>query len=184
MSAGAFVSEKATNRSFETWQSQFALLAAENDVSDGAPKNDKGKRNRGPDRQYGFVHHHPPVRRSMIVIQSKIPRNGFAPLRSTLIRRCCKSGADWQTTFHATSEIWLAASRILHLSPAQLSPRTLSEAVAAMSSGITRLYLHVDLDALVRGLMRTSPVCAVSLTAYDPAFDSQSRAPPIAIRAH
>jgi hypothetical protein len=60
MSAGAFVSEKATNRSFETWQSQFALLAAKNDVSDGAPKNDKGKRNRGPDRQYGFVHHHTP----------------------------------------------------------------------------------------------------------------------------
>jgi arginase len=100
----------------------------------------------------------------------------------------------------------LAISQIRLLGPAQLSPQTLNDAVAKTSPEITGLYIHIDLDvldaavagvnvysepngpdaehldALVAALMQAFPVCAISLTAYDPAFDLPSRVPPIAQR--
>jgi arginase len=101
----------------------------------------------------------------------------------------------------------LRASQIVHLTSRDLrSPETLVEAVRAVVPEITGLYVHLDLDvldnevarvnvygapggvdgdqldALLEALMRTFPVRAVSLTAYDPAYDTEGRVPPIALR--
>jgi arginase len=101
----------------------------------------------------------------------------------------------------------LGASQIVRLTAAQLrSPETLVGAVGALTPEVTGLYVHVDLDVLdaavarvnvygapggldadqlddlVAALLRTFPVRAVSLTAYDPGFDVEGRVPPIALR--
>ncbi len=104
-------------------------------------------------------------------------------------------------------ETRLGASRIAHLTAAQLrSPETLVDAVGGLNPEVTGLYVHVDLDvldaavadvnvygapggpdadqldALVAALLAAFPVRAVSLTAYDPAFDGEDGVPPIALR--
>jgi arginase len=101
----------------------------------------------------------------------------------------------------------LRASRIEHLTAAQLgSTESLVNAVAGLDPKITGLYVHIDLDVLdsavaqaniyaapngldadqldglLGALLRTFPVRAVSLTCYDPAYDVDSRVPPIALR--
>jgi arginase len=77
--------------------------------------------------------------------------------------------------------------------------------VRAISPAPTAVYLHLDLDVLdlaeahvnvygaaggptgrelcdlVSEVVRECPVRAVSLTAYDPAFDPDDRVPPIAL---
>jgi len=97
----------------------------------------------------------------------------------------------------------LGASRVTHLPPEELGG--LTTAVRAISPAPTGVYLHVDLDVLdlaeahvnvygapdgptglelcdlVAGVARSCPVRAVSLTAYDPGFDSAERVPPIAL---
>jgi arginase len=103
--------------------------------------------------------------------------------------------------------IRLAASRIVHLSVDHLrSPDALVEAVSGMSPEMTGLYVHLDLDvldssvatvnvynsangldadhlnALIAALFQTFPVRAISVGTYDPAFDSEERVPPIALR--
>jgi arginase len=109
--------------------------------------------------------------------------------------------------FDPPEEARLRASQIVHLTSGQLrSPETLVEALRAVVPTITGLYVHLDLDVLDLGvakvnlygapggldgdeldglldaLMRTFPVRAVSLTAYDPAYDVEGRVPPIALR--
>jgi len=109
--------------------------------------------------------------------------------------------------FDPPEEVRLAAARIVQITPDRLrTPGALVEAVAAIAPAITGLYVHLDLDvldasaatvnvysspdgpdgdqldALVAELMRAFPVRAVSLTAYDPAFDTEGRVPPIALR--
>jgi arginase len=104
-------------------------------------------------------------------------------------------------------ETRLRASQIVRLSSAQLrSPQMLVDALGAVVPESTGLYVHLDLDVLdievakvnvygapgglgddeLDGLldvvMRTFPVRAVSLTAYDPAYDLEQRVPPIALR--
>jgi arginase len=101
----------------------------------------------------------------------------------------------------------LKQSRITHLAPAELrSPEKLIDTVGRLSPEITGLYVHIDLDVLDRAvagvnvfsepggldgdqldgliaaLMKTFPVRAVTLSAYDPAYDAGDRVPPIAIR--
>jgi arginase family enzyme len=80
------------------------------------------------------------------------------------------------------------------------------DAVGGLVPEVTGLYVHIDLDvldaavadvnvygapggpdadqldALVAALLEAFPVRAVSLTAYDPAFDGTDRVPPIALR--
>jgi arginase family enzyme len=84
-------------------------------------------------------------------------------------------------------------------------PATAKSAVAAIEPPVSGLYLHVDLDVLdcavahvnvyaapgglgggelervVAELCSGCPVRAVSLTAYDPAFDTREQVPPIAL---
>jgi arginase len=109
--------------------------------------------------------------------------------------------------FDPPEETRLRASQIVHLTSGHLrSPETLVEALRAVVPEGTGLYVHVDLDvldievarvnvyggsggldgdqldALLDALMRTFPVRAVSLTAYDPAYDVEARVPPIALR--
>ena len=104
-------------------------------------------------------------------------------------------------------EIRLGASGILHLGSADLrSPAALVAAVAGIAPPPTGLYVHVDLDvldasvahanlynspggpdadeldALVGALLQRFPVSALSLTAYDPSYDTRDRVPPIALR--
>jgi hypothetical protein len=109
--------------------------------------------------------------------------------------------------FDPPEESRLRASQIVHLAPGHVrSPETLVEAIRAVSPEITGLYVHLDLDVLdievarvnvygsaggldgdqldglLGALMRSFPVRAVSLTAYDPASDVEERVPPIAVR--
>jgi arginase family enzyme len=99
-------------------------------------------------------------------------------------------------------------SQIVHLPSDQLhTPDALIDAVAGIAPEITGLYVHLDLDvldasiahvnvynspngpdgdqldALVAALLRRFPVRALSLTAYDLAFDSEDRVPPIAFES-
>jgi hypothetical protein len=152
MSAGAFVSEKATNRSFETWQSQFALLAAENDVSDGAPKNDKGKRNRGPDRQYGFVHHHTPRSPfddcdSVEDIAQRFRANAqyFDRALLQIWRKLTRLGPSAKWLQRSPRRSRGSASTSISTSSALQSPAQMSSASQMVSMGEQR-------DALVRAL--------------------------------
>ena len=95
----------------------------------------------------------------------------------------------------------LAASRV-----AQVPAEREAVVAAAAALDVTGLYLHVDLDVLdrsaaevniyasdggpagdelvatVEALLRDLPVRALSLTAYDPSYDTDDRVPPIAIR--
>jgi arginase len=97
----------------------------------------------------------------------------------------------------------LDASALTHLPPEQLDG--LMDAVGAISPAPTGVYLHVDLDVLdldvarvnvygatggltgqelgdlVGVVCRAAPVRAISLTAYDPEFDTDGRVPPIAL---
>jgi arginase len=109
--------------------------------------------------------------------------------------------------FDPPEETRLRASQIVHLTSGHLrSPETLVEALHAVVPEITGLYVHLDLDVLdvevakvnvysapegldgdqldglLEAVMRTFPVRAVSLTAYDPACDVEGRVPPIALR--
>ena len=109
--------------------------------------------------------------------------------------------------FDPPEEIRLRASQIVHLTPERLrAPETLVDALRAVVPEGTGLYVHVDLDvldievarvnvyggsggldgdqldALLDTLLGTFPVRAVSLTAYDPAYDVEARVPPIALR--
>jgi arginase len=104
-------------------------------------------------------------------------------------------------------EVRLGGSRITRLTAAELhSPAALLAAVGGLDPAMTGLYVHLDLDvldaavarvnvysepdgpggdelaALLAALLRSHPVRAVSLTAYDPAFDADDRVPPIALR--
>jgi arginase len=101
----------------------------------------------------------------------------------------------------------LEASQVVHLKPERLrSPEQLVQAVAGLTPAPTGLYVHVDLDVLdsavarvnvyaepggldanqlvqaVSALLDRFRVCAVSLTAYDPGYDTDDRVPPIALR--
>jgi arginase len=100
----------------------------------------------------------------------------------------------------------LDASAINRLPAAVVGPEALVEAVSSMEPSPTGLYLHVDLDVLDEGVARVNRysapdgvsaealeaslrallagrrVRAVSLTAYEPAVDPDSRVPPIASR--
>jgi arginase len=95
----------------------------------------------------------------------------------------------------------LEASAVTHLRPEELD--RLAGALAAITPAPSGVYLHVDLDVLdvdearvngaaggprgaeladlVGTVCRESPVRALSLTAYDPGFDPEGRAPPIAL---
>jgi arginase len=109
--------------------------------------------------------------------------------------------------FDPAEETRLRASQIVHLTSEHLrSPETLVAALRGGVPKITGLYVHLDLDVLdieaarvnvygapggldgdqldglLDALMRTFPVRAVSLTAYDPAYDVEERVPPIALR--
>ena len=100
----------------------------------------------------------------------------------------------------------LKASKIRYLTCEELrTPGKLADAVDHLSPKTTGLYVHIDLDVLDRAvaevnvfgapdgldgtelnecltsLMKTYPVGAVTLGAYDPAFDKEDRVPPIAI---
>jgi Arginase family len=97
--------------------------------------------------------------------------------------------------------------RDLHPTPCPPSCQVLRVAIISfVFPKITGLYVHIDLDVLdsavaqaniyaapdgldadqldelLGALLRTFPVRAVSLTAYDPAYDVDSRVPPIALR--
>lgn len=101
----------------------------------------------------------------------------------------------------------LEASKIRYLTCEELrTPGKLVDAVDHLSPKITGLYVHVDLDVLdkavagvnvfgapdgvdgseldelLAALMKTFPVGAVTLSAYDPSFDKEDRVPPIALR--
>ena len=97
----------------------------------------------------------------------------------------------------------LEASAVTHLPPEELGG--LAAALAAIAPAPSGVYLHVDLDVLdidvarvniygaaggpsgaelahlVGTVCRESRVRALSLTAYDPAFDPEGRVPPIAL---
>jgi arginase len=97
----------------------------------------------------------------------------------------------------------LGASAVTHLPPEELGG--LTAALAAMAPAPSGVYLHVDLDVLdidearvnvygaaggpsgaeladlVGTVCRESPVRALSLTAYDPGFDTEDRVPAIAL---
>lgn len=101
----------------------------------------------------------------------------------------------------------LQASGIRHVPIDRLrTPDALVEAVQQLRPAMSGLYVHIDLDVLgaeaagvnvfsapeglsatelddlVAALMRTFPVRAVTLSAYDPACDIDDRLPPIAHR--
>jgi arginase len=103
--------------------------------------------------------------------------------------------------------IRLRASRIVRVASDDLrSPDALVAAVAGIAPQPTGLYVHLDLDVLdasiahvnlynssggpdadeldelVAALLERFPVRALSLTAYDPSFDTGDRVPPIALR--
>jgi arginase len=98
-------------------------------------------------------------------------------------------------------------SGLVHLPPERLrTPDALLDATEAMPSSPSGVHVHVDLDvldadearvnvysapngvsgaeleALVKGLFESSPVRALSLTAYDPQCDAAGAVPPIATR--
>lgn len=111
-------------------------------------------------------------------------------------------------SFDDPSEVaLLASSDIRQLTCEALrTPEALVDAVGQFSPGITGLYVHIDLDVLdktiapvnvfgapegldgieldrlVATLMKDCPVRAVTLSAYDPSFDTEDRVPPIALR--
>ena len=136
------------------------------------------------------------------------PGRDFSP-RCPVRGRCPsqRSSSAGARDLDPAEETRLRASQIVHLSSAQLrSPETLVDALRAVVPESTGIYVHVDLDVLdievatvnvygapagldgdqLDGLldvvMRTFPVRAVSLTAYDPAHDVEQRVPPIALR--
>ncbi len=101
----------------------------------------------------------------------------------------------------------LESSAVTHLPPERIrSLEPLLEAVEALSPSPTGIYLHVDLDvldieeahvnrysapdglsateleSLVEAIIAKCPVRAVSLTAYEPPFDTDDAVPPIAGR--
>ena len=109
--------------------------------------------------------------------------------------------------FDPPEEARLHASQIVQLPPAQLrTTAPLVEAVGSFVPAASGIYLHLDLDVstptspgvnvysapggidgaqlddLVAAITATFPVRGVSLTAYDPAFDSAARVPPIALQ--
>jgi arginase len=109
--------------------------------------------------------------------------------------------------FDPSEETRLRASQIVHLTPEQLrTPQTLVATLAALDPTPSGVYLHLDLDvldadvatvnvysepggldgdeldALVDAIAAEFPVCAMSLTCYDPTYDSEARVPPIALR--
>lgn len=100
----------------------------------------------------------------------------------------------------------LEASSIRQLSCEELrTPEALVEQIGRLSPEISGLYVHIDLDVLDRtiapvnvfsapdgldggeldrllsALMKATPVRAVTLSAYDPAFDTEDRVPGIAL---
>jgi arginase len=108
--------------------------------------------------------------------------------------------------FDPPEEERLAASQLIRLRSEHLhTPEVLTSAVDAIEPEVTGLYLHVDLDvldlevarvnvfgapggldgfelqSLVEAVCRDCPVRAISLTAYDPAYDAEKRVPPIAL---
>jgi len=109
--------------------------------------------------------------------------------------------------FDPSEEARLKASQIRRLTCEDLrTPRTLIDAVRDLSPKITGLYVHIDLDVidkqvagvnvfsadgglaeveldgLLAALLETFPVLAVTLSAYDPAYDNENRVPRIAQR--
>ena len=109
--------------------------------------------------------------------------------------------------FEPPEEARLRASRLVQMPSARLrSPEALVEAVGSFAPAASGLYLHLDLDVLdaevagvnvfgapggldgdqlddlVAALAAAFPVRAISLTAYDPAYDGDGRVPPIALR--
>ena len=109
--------------------------------------------------------------------------------------------------FDPPEEIRLGASEIVRVGSDDLrSPAALVAAVAGIAPEPTGLYVHLDLDvldasvahanlynspggpdadeldALVAALLERFPVSALSLTAYDPSYDTGDRVPPIALR--
>ncbi|MGH3140424.1 MAG: arginase family protein [Gaiellales bacterium] len=106
-------------------------------------------------------------------------------------------------SFDPPEVVRLEASGVTHLRPQELDG--LMVAVGAISPAPSGMYLHVDLDVLdsevasvnvyaapggpngeelcgmVDGLLRDGRVRAISLTAYDPAFDPDAQVPPIAL---
>ena len=110
-------------------------------------------------------------------------------------------------SFDPSEEARIKAAEIRHLTCEELrTPGRLVDAVGHLSPGITGLYVHIDLDVLdssvagvnvfsapdgldgaeldglLAALLEGFPVCAVTLSAYDPAFDKEARVPPIALR--
>jgi arginase len=108
--------------------------------------------------------------------------------------------------FDPPEEQRLSASAITHLPVDRMrAPEALVRAVGKLTPKVTGLYLHVDLDVLDREVAHVNvygasgglnggelqhvvatvcndcPVRAVSLTAYDPDFDTDGRVPPIAL---
>jgi arginase len=106
--------------------------------------------------------------------------------------------------FDPSERVRLLASEIRHVQTPELGlPEILLSRVDPEISG---LHVHIDLDVLdadaagvniyssrggpdgeqlvglLAALMQTFPVCGVSLTAYDPDYDTDGRLPPIALR--
>jgi arginase len=109
--------------------------------------------------------------------------------------------------FDPLEEQGLTSSSVIHLPPEAIdSDDAVLRAATGLDPAPSGLYLHVDLDVLdpqeakvniysapggltadqleaqVGSLMGSGRVRAVSLTAYDPAVDTEDRVPPIAIR--
>lgn len=109
--------------------------------------------------------------------------------------------------FEQPEEARLGGSQIVQLPTARLrSPEVLVDAVGSFEPRASGLYVHLDLDVLdadvaavnvfgapggldgeqvddlVAALAAAFPVRAISLTAYDPAYDHGGRVPPIALR--